>query len=103
MVVAEPIERNVEEVHCAECGVPMSSIPNWYANVKVRFTCDACRQKSPRLNALPTLDTAVRRPSALGEDADGALEEVEAELEADPTDEIEVELEDAEPSETSEE
>jgi hypothetical protein len=45
----DPDERIVEEVHCVECGVPISAIPSWYANVNVRFTCDTCRQKSPRL------------------------------------------------------
>lgn len=44
-------ERAVEEVHCIECGVPMSSIPGWYAGVRVKFSCDACRQRRPTLTA----------------------------------------------------
>lgn len=69
----DPDERIVEEVHCIECGVPISAIPSWYANVNVRFTCDNCRQKSPRPG----------QPSAALVDGDGVRSTDDA-LETDP-------------------
>ena len=61
----DPDERAVEEVHCIECGAPISSIPNWYATVNVRFTCDTCRQKSPRLG-----QSSAAAPSAIAGDSE---------------------------------
>lgn len=93
--IEEPDELAVEEVHCTECNAPMSAIPSWYANVRVKFACDACRQKSPRLTAaVPALDGAVRpEASALDEDADAATDDTDAE-----TDDVDIELDDAEPA-----
>ena len=70
-VLVDPDERIVEEVLCSECGVPIPAIPQWYAKVAVRFTCDSCRQKSPKLTpALPVLDSETTRVSAVDADAD---------------------------------
>jgi len=81
----EQDERAVEEAHCAECGVPISAIPSWYANVAVRFSCDNCRQKSPRLAAAPVpsldADTATVTSGAIDTELDGdaALEDIDVE------------------------
>lgn len=87
-------ERAVEEVHCSECGMPISAIPAWYANVNVKFTCDSCRQKSPRLS--PTL------PSAEAAETPRVAGSIDSELDAEPAledidvDDLEIELDDAE-------
>ena len=89
-------ERAVEEVHCTDCGVPITSLPSWYATVRVKFVCDSCRQKSGRgLAAMvptPILDTAVDtvRTGALGDDVD-----LEAEPAIDDLDVDELDIEDA--------
>jgi hypothetical protein len=101
MAVAEPIEQNVEEVHCVDCGVPMPSIPGWYAGVNVRFSCDACRQKSPRLNALPAVDSAPLRSAVVADtDAEPILED--ADLEADAVEDIDVDVDDSDIADTDE-
>lgn len=40
-----------EVVYCNECMKPIKSIPTWLSDVKVRFTCEACRQKHPKAAA----------------------------------------------------
>jgi hypothetical protein len=81
-VLNEPDERIVEEVHCSECGVPIPAIPGWYAAVNVRFTCDTCRQKSPKL-AAPVPAAVVDTPRAALVDGDGenepALDDIDVE------------------------
>jgi len=81
--MTDPDEVEVEEVHCAECNVPMPAIPAWYAKVNVKFTCDNCRQKSPgRLAAAPA---AAEEPTAVsGVDLDlDAAEDEDADADAD--------------------
>lgn len=74
----EPDERVVEEVHCSECGLPIPTIPNWYANVHVKFTCDLCRQKSPRLAAsVVAADSDTRASSQEDGEIEPALDEIE--------------------------
>ena len=88
----DPDERIVEEVHCIECGVPISAIPSWYANVNVKFTCDNCRQKSPRpgqsASALVDGDGVRSTDGALGDtDPDLAVDDVDIDdAEIDDTD-----------------
>ncbi len=106
MAVAEPMEREVEEVHCVDCGVPMPTIPGWYASVKVKFSCDNCRQKSPRLAALPSqADTTRRSAVVVGDtDADALPEEVEVDADAEAAEVVEeIEIDDADPVEIDEE
>jgi hypothetical protein len=82
-------ERIVEEVHCTECNVPIPSIPGWYASVNVRFTCDACRQKSGRsIAALAPPEVETSRSSSDGDsDNDPALDEIDdADIELDDAD-----------------
>jgi hypothetical protein len=91
--VIDPEERAVEEAHCSECGVPISAIPSWYANVAVRFTCDNCRQKSPKLTpGLPAAAADVEAPRATAIDPDA---EVEPALDDIDIDEVEIEDADA--------
>lgn len=85
----EPDERVVEEVHCSECGLPIPTIPNWYANVHVKFTCDLCRQKSPRLAASMVAAEADSARSSSGE-GDGEIEPALDEIEVD-----DIEMDDA--------
>ena len=89
--VLDADEKIVEEVHCSECGVPIPAIPNWYAQVRVKFACDTCRQKSPRLAVPPAaLAVAAARPAAavVGDaDEEVALDEVDV----DAADDLEIE------------
>lgn len=89
----DPDERHVEEVHCSECNVPIPALPNWYATIKVKFTCDACRQKSSRASTAAAAALAEAKTqtglSASGEDAD-----LEAAID-DPDADGELEIEDA--------
>ena len=94
-LTVDPDEKNVEEVHCSECNTPIPAIPNWYAQVRVNFTCDACRQKSPRLAApAPTLDPAAR---IAGDAAEPALDETaDADEEEEDADAADLELDETE-------
>lgn len=37
-----------EVVYCNDCMKPVKSVPAWLSDVKVRFTCETCRQKHPK-------------------------------------------------------
>jgi hypothetical protein len=102
-VLNDPDERVVEEVHCSECGVPIPAIPGWYAQVNVRFTCDTCRQKSPKLAApVPSADIESPRGALADGDSDSepALDDIDvddlgldeadadADADADPAEEV---------------
>jgi hypothetical protein len=50
----------VREVVCSETGKPMSKIPLWMADIKVKFVSDEARQKHPTLTGIPDLDAAPR-------------------------------------------
>jgi hypothetical protein len=39
-------EQEVKEVRCSTTGIPISTIPNWYAQVNVKFVSDHARSKS---------------------------------------------------------
>ncbi|WP_309693820.1 hypothetical protein [Armatimonas sp.] len=39
-------EQEVKEVRCSVTGIPISTIPNWYAQVNVNFVSDHARSKS---------------------------------------------------------
>ena len=89
--VVDPDEKHVEEVHCSECNAPIPAIPNWYAQVRVNFTCDACRQKSPRLATAPPAFAAagaavVAAAPVVADDPDAALDEAALDPEADAED-----------------
>lgn len=48
----------LNEVVCCECSKPISSIPAWMADAKVKFECEDCRQKRPRIAGMPDIDHA---------------------------------------------
>ena len=86
-------EQEVAEVRCSESGVPLPTIPSWYANVRVKFISEAVRQKSQRQTPLPASlaesDIRVNR-GVDDEDAevepalDEEIEDVAIDLEVDP-------------------
>lgn len=39
-------EQEVKEVRCSVTGIPISTIPSWYAQVNVNFVSDHARSKS---------------------------------------------------------
>ncbi len=101
-LAVDPDEKQVEEVRCSECNKPISAIPNWYAQVRVNFTCDACRQKSPRLATAPVTFASsgaavVAATPAAADDPEAALDpeadvedlDLGEEAEADEADEAE--------------
>jgi hypothetical protein len=61
-----------EVVYCSECQKPVKSVPSWLSDVKVRFTCESCRQKHPKAAAGYDADIALRaaRDEDVIEDAD---------------------------------
>lgn len=73
----------LNEVSCCECGRPIPSIPPWLAGAKVRFQCEECRQKHPRIPGMADIDPR-RSMAAADEVAPEAEEQVhEGEEEAD--------------------
>ena len=49
-------DTSLSEVSCYECGKPISSIPPWLAGAKVKFQCEECRQKHPRVPGMADLE-----------------------------------------------
>jgi hypothetical protein len=44
--VLDADEQEVKEVRCSVTGIPITTIPNWYAQVNVNFVSDHARSKS---------------------------------------------------------
>ena len=61
-------DTSLSEVSCFECGKPISSIPPWLAGAKVKFQCEECRQKHPRVPGMADLEP--RRAADADEVAD---------------------------------
>ena len=79
-----------EVVHCSECGKPIKTAPVWLADVKVRFSCDSCRQKHPKPFAAldPALDLkAVGELNEDGEPVDAETTRLDDLLEEELADE----------------
>jgi hypothetical protein len=75
-------ERPVEEVRCAETGVPLSAIPSWYAAVNVKFVSNAAKKSNASYNQL--LATELENRGAGDGEVEPALDEIEIdELELD--------------------
>jgi hypothetical protein len=74
-------DTSISEVSCFECGKPISSIPPWLAGAKVKFQCEECRQKHPRVPGMADLEP--RRGGDVDEmgDLNEVVEEVEEEAE----------------------
>jgi hypothetical protein len=66
-------DMTLTEVHCYECGKPISSIPPWLAGASVKFQCEECRQKHPRVPGMAELEP---RRAASDVDELGDLAEV---------------------------
>ena len=49
-------EQHLKEVTCCECKKPISTIPVWLAGAKVKFQCEECRQKHPRIPGMADVD-----------------------------------------------
>ena len=49
-------DMTLSEVTCFECGKPISSVPPWLAGAKVKFQCEECRQKHPRVPGMADLE-----------------------------------------------
>jgi|SRR5579871_4268560 len=54
----------VREVLCSETGKPMTKIPLWMADVKVKFVSDEARQKHPTVPGIADLEPLRRGISA---------------------------------------
>ena len=80
-----PVEELIlNEASCCECGKPISTIPSWLADAKVKFQCEECRQKHPRIPGMADLDPrrTVSATDELGELDEAAPDEEEVEEEA---------------------
>ncbi len=92
----EEDERPVEEVRCTYTGVPIVTIPAWYADVKVKFFSEASRKSSAAAISLAELEAGRLRGEGEAEEDEGA--DLDADLELDDVEiEIEDEPEEAEP------
>ena len=82
-------DMTISEVTCFECNKPISSIPPWLAGASVKFQCEECRQKHPRVPGMLELET--RRTTAevdeLGELNEVAEEPADEEADEDSGDE----------------
>src|SRR5579862_8046193 len=95
----------VQEVTCYETGKPITKIPLWMADVKVKFISDEARQKHPALpgladieplrrnipdiESLKDLDTA----GAVIEDHDPEFDDAEADADVEVEEVVEEEFE----------
>ena len=72
-------EQEVREVRCSVTGIPIPSIPNWYAHVNVNFVSDHARSKS---SAAAAQANYLRMVEESGDDNDeGTTESNEISLE----------------------
>ncbi|MDE2126207.1 MAG: hypothetical protein KGJ62_06430 [Armatimonadetes bacterium] len=55
-------DKEVKEVKCSETGKAMPKIPQWMADVKVKFVCEEVRQRHTSAAGLPPLP---ERPALL--------------------------------------
>ena len=78
-IETEADEKEVQEVRCNLTGVPIPSVPNWYASVRVKFVSDHARLKSGALLRAPeVVEPEVEDP--LAEATEISLEDVEEDL-----------------------
>lgn len=88
--VLEVDEHEVKEVRCAQTGVPISAIPNWYANVNVKFVSDHARSKSAAANYLRLAELNEPEAEDSNDSNEISLDEIDEDLTVD--DEIEIDL-----------
>lgn len=73
-------DMTLNEVRCCECDKPIPTIPQWLSGVQVKFQCEECRQKHPRVPGIPDAEPRGRMSNVdelggLGEVVDGVEEE----------------------------
>jgi hypothetical protein len=80
----------LNEVTCFECNKPISAIPPWLAGAKVKFQCEECRQKHPRVPGMAELESRrnVGEVDELGDLAE-VVEDADDEADDDAADESE--------------
>ncbi len=74
----------VHEVSCFECNKPIAAIPTWLAGANVKFQCEECRQKHPRIPGMADLEL---RRSSVEVDELSALGDVVDDVSGDDEDE----------------
>ena len=79
-------DMSLSEVSCYECRKPISSIPPWLAGAKVKFQCEECRQKHPRVPGMADLEP---RRGSVDSDEAAELAEVAEDVEDEAEDEEE--------------
>ena len=96
--LVEDDERPVEEVRCTYTGVPITTIPAWYAGVKVKFFSEASRKATASAISAAELE-AGRLRDGVSENEEEDASDLDADLELDEEAEIEIEeeTEEAEP------
>lgn len=78
----EDDERPVEEVRCTYTGIPITTIPAWYAGVKVKFFSEASRKATAAAIAMEELEAGRLRDS-VSDDDDTDTDDLDADLELD--------------------
>jgi hypothetical protein len=97
--VIEENEVPIEEVRCSVTGMPISSIPPWYANVKVNFVSEQGRKKNAIEYGIPLELTPEVDPESLLDRTASDYEDLEIEddeveigdIEADVDTDLEIE------------
>ena len=69
----------LSEVSCSECRKPISIIPTWLAGAKVKFQCEECRQKHPRIPGMADIDPRRGLHAAEEVEPEEVVEEVDEE------------------------
>ena len=84
-------DTTISEVSCFECNKPISSIPPWLAGASVKFQCEECRQKHPRVPGMLELETrrGAADPDEVGELAEVVDDPAEEEAEEEAAEEAE--------------
>ena len=86
-IETEADEQEVQDVRCSVTGVPIPTIPHWYAKVKVNFVSDHGRGKSAPAPAAPGADEEAEEETE--ETTEVSLEDVDEDLVAE---EMEIEI-----------
>jgi hypothetical protein len=79
-------DASLKEVTCSECHKPITTIPAWLAGADVKFQCEECRQKHPRVPGMAEAEP--RRGIASDVDELGDLSVVEEIVEEDVEEEV---------------
>ena len=86
-------ETTLVEVLCFECRKPIPTVPSWLSNAKVRFHCEECRQKGPKVHGMsdvgrvPVVPHEDLATAAVLPPEDEVYDDEDAEVEEDVADE----------------